>query len=243
MKPTTFLIALIAVLPLTNTPALAKQTTHSSSQEEARLWVKATSDGYLNLRAGPSTDYKVLRQMRTGTQVTLLSQRGDWGRVIHNDSGSMGWAHSAYFSQTRPTTVRQTLGGKQTQPAPKQPKIKAVSISPRTAWVAAPQGYLNLRKGPGTDYVIRSTLDHGDTLTVTARAGEWRKIRLQNGTSGWVHGYYLSDQPVRQRSRSPKRTSQVQLHRHGKSGWHSHVVKPGHRHSNTVRSSITIPLP
>ena len=62
----------------------------------------------------------------------------------------------------------------------------------------APGKELNLRKGPGTEYVVVATIDadqggivHLATFDVID-GRDWWQIRLPDGTIGWVNSVYLT---------------------------------------------------
>lgn len=61
------------------------------------LVVDASTDGYLNLRAGPGTNHAILRRIYPGDRLVPLSTRGAWIAVRHA-TGAEGWVHSAYVS-------------------------------------------------------------------------------------------------------------------------------------------------
>ena len=61
------------------------------------LFVDKTSDGYLNLRAGPGTNHPVLRRIYPGDRLVPLRTSGNWIAVRHA-TGAEGWVHSAYVS-------------------------------------------------------------------------------------------------------------------------------------------------
>lgn len=46
----------------------------------------------LNVRSGPGSQYNVLEQIKTGHQVSILAQHGDWGRISVD-----GWVHTGYL--------------------------------------------------------------------------------------------------------------------------------------------------
>ena len=245
MKPMVFVLAAFTFLPLSAAPSFANQPSTQARYDAATTWVSSTGDGYLNLRAGPSTDYRVLRQMRTGSRLTVLSRDGNWARVVHTDSGSVGWAHSSYFSDQNPATaINHIQNARQVQAAVRTtaPAPKIVNVTPRAAWVSAPNGHLNMRTGPGTGYAVRLRLDHGLALTVIAKQGSWRKVQLSGSRTGWVHGNYLSQNPVvrqpapRRNVAPPRpRTVHAPLHRHSNGVVHRHPT----RHSNGARVVFT----
>ncbi|SIO29830.1 SH3 domain-containing protein [Vannielia litorea] len=52
-------------------------------------------------------------------------------------------------------------------------------------------GYLNLRRGPGTQYGIVMRLTAGTEVQGLAGNRAWRQVALPDGTVGWVHGGYI----------------------------------------------------
>jgi hypothetical protein len=59
-----------------------------------RVAYDTTGSGYMNLRAGPGTNYAALARMTNGTRVAVLETSGAWGRVRRSD-GLTGWMHMA----------------------------------------------------------------------------------------------------------------------------------------------------
>lgn len=63
-----------------------------------RLYVYSPNDGFLNLRTGPGTSYRVVRRMYNDDRVIVRDRNasGTWLRVEH-ESGSVGWAYYKYL--------------------------------------------------------------------------------------------------------------------------------------------------
>jgi len=51
--------------------------------------------------------------------------------------------------------------------------------------------FLALRAGPGTAYRMLRRLGPGTIVTVTERRGDWLKVELEDGSTGWVFGKYV----------------------------------------------------
>lgn len=49
--------------------------------------------------------------------------------------------------------------------------------------------YVNIRKGPGTQYGIITQVNKNTLLNVLDKSGDWYKVKLQNGTVGWIAGW------------------------------------------------------
>jgi len=55
---------------------------------------------------------------------------------------------------------------------------------------------VTLRAGPGYDHKILAVLNSGDTLTLVERGKDWSRVRLANGTEGWMATRLLTtDEP------------------------------------------------
>lgn len=94
------------------------------------------------------------------------------------------------------------LGGlaacKTAAPPPPVPAAPAAEVEP-----APPQEYvrvtcsrLNVREQPTTSAATVARVKKGERLEVLDREGEWVRVALADGATGWVHGKYVqSDQP------------------------------------------------
>jgi outer membrane biosynthesis protein TonB len=94
------------------------------------------------------------------------------------------------------------LGGlvacKTAAPPPPVPVVPVAEVEP-----APPQEYvrvtgsrLNVREQPTTNAPTVARVKKGERLEVLGREGEWVRVRLADGATGWVHGKYVhSDEP------------------------------------------------
>jgi len=57
-----------------------------------------------------------------------------------------------------------------------------------------PDGFLNLRAGPGMRYDVRAKLVTGDELRVNDQDDEWLHVVVPRlpGINGWVHTSYVN---------------------------------------------------
>jgi hypothetical protein len=51
--------------------------------------------------------------------------------------------------------------------------------------------YLSLRNGPGSGYGEILRMGPDTVVTVLERRGDWRRVRLENGITGWAFGRYI----------------------------------------------------
>ena len=59
-------------------------------------FIHSPGDGYLNLRTGPGTGFKIVRRMYNGESVEILERKGSWVRVYHQ-SGAQGWCSAKFL--------------------------------------------------------------------------------------------------------------------------------------------------
>jgi len=139
----------------------------ASSSMAQTYFVHETSDGFLNLRAGPGTSRKIIARLFPGDAVEYLEERGSWLPVrLHN--GEVGWA-SEQFLGTYTNFDEQVYRVQQTS-----------------------DGFLNLREGPGSSHAIKERLYSGDGVKIVKTQGNWLRVQVQkNSTLGWVHSRYI----------------------------------------------------
>lgn len=54
-----------------------------------------------------------------------------------------------------------------------------------------PTGFLNVREGPGTSHTLKGVVYPGEKYLVLEEAPSWYKLRLRDGSEGWVIGTYV----------------------------------------------------
>lgn len=142
-------------------------TTALSGAALAESWiVNQTSDGFLNLREGPGTQYPVIRRIYPGDKAGFIAEKGSWLRVFVA-GGHIGWASEKYM-----TPITSYSG-------------EEVQVQPTS------DGFLNLREGPGSDHAIKRRIYPGDFAVVVERSGNWTRILTRDGTLGYAHSRWL----------------------------------------------------
>lgn len=152
---------------LVNVSDAATKSLMTVKAAPAKARVGTTTDSNVNLRTGPSTEYKVITKLPTGIKLEVLGQDGGWVRVA-TPKGTVGWITDDFF----------TAG--QTAAAP----AKAASNGAIVARVG--ESRVNLRKGPNTKFGSFGKMAEGTQIAVLARNGNWLKVRSPRGTIGWI---------------------------------------------------------
>lgn len=120
----------------------------------------------LNLRSSPSTKGKVIKTMPKSTSknkyfVQTGRHSGDWV-LTKTPDGKIGWAHEAFIVNRNVKTTAN----------------------------------LNVRKTPGGSIITVAKKGTAVTILETPtspnnQSAAWRKVKLPNGTVGWVHNSFL----------------------------------------------------
>ena len=153
-------ILLVMIILTAQLPAKAAVPGSTSMATSGSKYVVTAS--YLNFRAGPGTNYRVITGLSRGTQVTYLDYKNGWWRV-RTSGGSVGYVDRKYLT---PASVDKT--GKY--------------------FVTA--SAMRVRKSPTTSSAVRGTIAKGTMITISQLNGDWGYI-YYNGYGGWVPLKYL----------------------------------------------------
>ena len=166
-------------LKVTGTSSATPTPTQAPSHD-GTVQAKLTAD--VNLRRGAGTNYGVIKVIGTGTTVTVTdASNSQWYKVKLSD-GTEGYLFSEYLKVTSGNIDSAKPSAKPTPtPAPSNGTVQAKTTSD-----------LNVRKGPGTSYGIIKVIDMNVTVTVTeATNSSWYKVKLSDGTEGYLAAQYL----------------------------------------------------
>ena len=160
--------------------ATATPAPTQAPSNDGTVQAKLTAD--VNLRRGAGTNYGVIKVIGTGTTVTVTdASNSQWYKVKLSD-GTEGYLFSEYLKVTSGNIDSAKPSATPTPtPAPSNGTVQAKTTSD-----------LNVRKGPGTSYVIIKVIDMNVTVTVTeATNSSWYKVKLSDGTEGYLAAQYL----------------------------------------------------
>ena len=166
-------------LKVTGTSSATPAPTQAPSND-GTVQAKLTAD--VNLRRGAGTNYGVIKVIGTGTTVTVTdASNSQWYKVKLSD-GTEGYLFSEYLKVTSGNINSAKPSATPTPtPAPSNGTVQAKTTSD-----------LNVRKGPGTSYGIIKVIDMNVTVTVTeATNSSWYKVKLSDGTEGYLAAQYL----------------------------------------------------
>ncbi|MBK8901974.1 MAG: SH3 domain-containing protein [Anaerolineaceae bacterium] len=196
-----FLVLFLFALLFVTSKVFAKQSTVQTA-------TAVVNTGALNVRSGPDPSYSVVTVVYQGNVLTLLGRNTDssWA-YVQTPNASLGWvnATSEFITPSVaistlplviPTTTTPTVTPTGTLtptatptavPNTPTPTATAVPITGATATIAT--GALNVRSGPSLAYSPVAVVYQGNVVSLIGRNANssWAKIRLANGTEGWVN--------------------------------------------------------
>jgi len=136
--------------------------------------------GALNVRSGPSRKYGVETVVREGTTLFVQGQSGGWVQV-QLPGGTEGWVIASAIS----------TGGATPPPAPATTQA-AVTSAPL---VAVPVPALRVHSAASITAPVVAVALQGQKLAIITRSGNWDRVRLPDGTIGWVSAPVLAGSP------------------------------------------------
>ncbi len=149
----------------------------------------------VNVRNGPGTQYAIIGQLNSGNEVRVTGrsdEESDWLRI--DFQGGEGWL--AYFTVTVLGDVnRLDIVSAREDQYSLPTRVATTPIMPEASSGVFVTAYrrVNVRSGPGSNYVSIGNLEAGATVDVTGRSNddEWLRIDF-SGTPAWVAFFVVS---------------------------------------------------
>ena len=142
----------------------------------------------INLYSSPKESAKLCGWARTGRELLVLAENGDWLFVHSAYYGTYGWIKSGSVSESKPVASEKIK-----VPGLVSPEKEFSEVT--TKVVNAKGSILNLRKGPSKDYKRILSLVNGTELKVLGTmesSSKWVYVlEPMTGYYGWVYAEYL----------------------------------------------------
>ena len=146
----------------------------ASQKHAVKYYTVQSSDGYVNMRYGPSLDHAVVVTVPSGTRLSVSASDGGWLYTEYN--GERGWVHNLELKEDVPAS-------RLVQPSSYLPNSLDYFVS---AYDGA-----NLRYGPSTDHNVIMNIKQGNAVVVVAEQGDWYFAHYRE-YSGWLHASSLT---------------------------------------------------
>jgi len=149
----------------------------------------------VSVRSGPGTQYDIIGQLNSGNEVHITGRsddESDWLRI--DFQGSDGWL--AYFTVTILGDVDQLAivsPHDDQENTPVHPVATPLMLQASSSVFVTTYRRVNVRSGPGSEYLSVGNLEAGSTADVTGRSNDNEWLRINFGdTSGWVAFFVVS---------------------------------------------------
>lgn len=133
----------------------------------------------LHVREEPANDALVMGVLHKGDKVTVFQEKYGWVQTYY--AGKTGWVakHHLIAAATDNTDIPADSGVQSNTPSGEKLTVNASSV--------------NVRSGPGLDYAPIAGTSSGETFTIAERSGDWVKIILADGNTGWIAAWLTSE--------------------------------------------------
>ena len=155
----------------TATPAPTPTPTPSDPSKEQT----AKTTEYVNFRSGPGTNYSSKAVIPSGTAITVTDTSNAQWYAVRLANGTTGYIYAQYIKITSAAAT----------PAPTEAPADGTVRAKTTADV-------NLRKGAGTNYGVIRVVGNNTAVTVTEATNTWYKVKLSDGTEGYLYAQYVT---------------------------------------------------
>ena len=152
----------------TTTGSLPEEPEHSGSGKMA--YVGGTA---VNMRVGPATSTARITTLQPGDAVSIHDMSGKWA-LVETASGESGWVYSTY------------LGDSPAAAQPRQTQQASASGNPQSSTRVTRVTSAAVYAGPTTRSERLFLLPPGEAVRVVERRGNWARVRMPSGVSGWV---------------------------------------------------------
>ncbi|MCF6289818.1 MAG: SH3 domain-containing protein [Desulfobacterales bacterium] len=97
--------------------------------------------------------------------------------------------------------------------------VRAKTIFKNGSMVSVARKRVNMRSGPGRQYLVRWQLDRGVPLLVRGTRGNWVKVRDFERDEGWIHGKLLDRRPHLIVKKTRNKTQRIDIRKGPGSGY------------------------
>lgn len=157
-------------------------TLGSDDPRRASAWSGVTTTDALNVRVEPSFDAPLLAVLSLGSGVTVLEQGPEWSRARISGTRLEGWLQTGTVKPGAVAAGNAPLA--EVTPARDRGRARYVAV----------EG-LYLRSAPSIESQPVCLLGAGAIVYPTDDAGQWVRVNVHDGPSGWLCRIYLSETP------------------------------------------------
>jgi SH3-like domain-containing protein len=135
----------------------------------------------VNMRVGPSTSTSTIQVLPAGEPVAVLGRNRGWVNVALAD-GQSGWVYERYLSDGSRRVVEQTASIE---------RERAVEDDDDDGYFV--RRTVELRDRPSRSGTPLFRIRRGEPVEIAEVRGNWVRIRVDGGISGWVQARFIGD--------------------------------------------------
>ncbi len=170
-------------LPQDSIPVPLSLTSRSEALAPVVVPAHTAAGGTVKLRNGPGLDYDEVSRLDGSMPLEVIGRYGEWLQVRGEDSKQTYWVARELMDIQQSAVYTLFEVQEKDIPPPPPPKVAEVRDSG-----------LNLRDGPGTNYVGMTKLESGQTLSLVEQYKDWFHVATDD-LDGWVNAEYLNIAP------------------------------------------------
>jgi uncharacterized protein YgiM (DUF1202 family)/cell wall-associated NlpC family hydrolase len=158
-----------------NPTAPSRVSKPGTTKRQSVITVSVTS---LNVRSTPSSSGAVIGSVYQGQKLVVVGKSNGWYKV-QLPNGTVGWVSADYVAGKPKSSSGSTKSGSTKSTG---------SASGGTKASAA----LNVRSGPSLTSPVITVIPPGGSYQIVSWQNGWAKVRLPDGSTGWVSGTVVS---------------------------------------------------
>ncbi|WP_152656971.1 N-acetylmuramoyl-L-alanine amidase [Oceanobacillus sp. CFH 90083] len=175
------------------------------------------SSSVLNIRSEPSNSASLVGQFTKGDKVSVFNEQYGWVQTYYG--GEPVWVAKHHLIPTGDSNQAEA------------PAAESAGEASGSVTVSADSIYV--RSGPSTEDTIVSYAYKGDSFDVVSTSGDWLKISLSDGGTGWIAAWLTTDgnanaAETTEDSAPTVEAAQTQSSSSGSLSGYNIVIDPGH---------------
>jgi uncharacterized protein YraI len=168
---------------------------------------RLTVSSAVNMRAGPSTSTSTMKVLPVGEKVAVLGENRGWINIVLPD-GQSGWVYERYLTdgtlpaakpkkEVRTANVERRREERVVEEEEDR-RVTLLELRRERQRVVEDDGYVvrrsvALRDRPSSSGTRLFRVRRGEPVEIAEQRGNWVRIRIDGGISGWVQTRYIGD--------------------------------------------------
>ncbi|MBM7660701.1 N-acetylmuramoyl-L-alanine amidase [Bacillus mesophilus] len=169
-------------------------TESPTNKEKTVIKSGSVTANSLNVRLSPSLNAAVMGKVQKNDEVEIYAEKYDWFEIKINNK--TGWVHKDFIKV-------------KTEEKKKEDQKKEETSKKQIATVTAT--LLNVRNDFSLSGSVVGQVKKGDQLELISEQNNWCQVKLPNGKTGWVAGWYVEKSEVEPPTENPEETSTVTI--------------------------------